>query len=427
MLKLAARAFGPYPLKRMTRALLALLLLVAMPLEAERLRVVVAVNESGLSVLDGRPLRDEVIASLRNAKSLQRWGNGPVFAAELDRDELEALRQDPRVRAITIDDGGEGGLLQSLPHIGIGPVRQLGLDGRGTTVAVLDTGLDTDHADFSGRLVAEQCFCDNLDGTGCCPGGGIERAGPGAAEDDHGHGTHVTGIAAGGGEVAPQGMAPRAKIVSVKVMDAQNRFRSFTQIYRALEWIADSRLDVDVINMSLGTFARFTEEECADSAIAIGLEPVIERLRARGVLIAACTGNDGEVDRMWFPACQQKVLAVGATFDSADTVAGFTNGGPSMDLLAPGVSISASARNGGSTTLSGTSMATPHVAGLIALLKQAGGRALASEVIRDVLAQTGKPVIDTRNQRMTPRIDALAAVEATPAPPSSPKRRAARH
>ncbi len=387
--------------------------------------------------LRAAPVTLAEVSVLRAATRVERWGDAPVFAAEIEREELSALRLDPRVRAVTIDEGGHGGLLESLPIIGANALRQQGIDGRGVTIAVLDSGIDRDHPDFAGRIVAERCFCDNLNGTGCCPSADVERAGPGAAEDDHGHGTHVTGIAAGGGAVAPAGVAPLANIVAVKVLDSENRFRSFTQIYRALEWIADQRLDVDVINMSLGSDALFFPGDCESAAIAIGLQPVIARLRSRGVLIAASTGNNGDFSSTWLPACMDEVLGVGATYDApgnhcgtssstADDVTCFTNSSTSMDLLAPGDAISASARGGGSTTFSGTSMSAPHVAGTIALIKQMGGRSLAADFIQELLARTGTPVTDTRNQLTFPRIDALAAVAATPAPPRPSRRRAVR-
>jgi len=382
-------------------------------------------------------LASEAPLELRTAARLERWGAGRVFSVEIDREELDALRRHPSVRAVSVDEGGQGGLLESLPVIGANVVRDQGIDGRGITIAVLDTGIDTHHPDFAGRIVAERCFCDNLDGTGCCPGGATERAGAGSAEDDQGHGTHVAGIAAGGGANAPRGVAPMAKLVAVKVMDAQNRFRSFTQIFRALEWIANERLDVDVINMSLGSFAVFAPDQCRSAAVSVGLEPVVRRLRDRGVLITASTGNDGNTTGTWLPSCMDDVLGVGATYDTPgnhcgtvsntpDDVACFTNSSGSMDLVAPGVSIFASQRGGGAITLTGTSMAAPHVAGTIALMKQAGGRSLSADFIRSVLAQTGKPVTDTRNSLTFPRIDAQAAVAATPAPPPGSRRRVVR-
>jgi subtilisin family serine protease len=160
------------------------------------------------------------------------------------------------------------------PLIGADLVHAQGIRGEGTTVALLDSGIDTDHPAFAGRIAAEACFCDNLDGTGCCPSGVTQRSGPGSAEDDQGHGTHVAGIVSG--------VAPATHIVAVKVLDSANRFRSFTQIYRALEWIADNRPDVDAINMSLGSDARLTDWECESYAISWGLQPVIARLRKRG-------------------------------------------------------------------------------------------------------------------------------------------------
>ena len=418
----------PYIIRTMYRFVLVLLCVAALHLQADRVRVVIALTEAASTAKTG---------ILRTATDVEVWGEGPAFAAEIDRAELESLRRDPRVRAISIDEGGVGALMESVPLVGGDLVHAQGIDGRGATIAILDTGLDAAHRDFAGRIAAEQCFCDNLDGTGCCPGGDIERSGPGAAADDHDHGTHVAGIAAGAGAVAPMGVAPRANIVAVKVMDAQNRFRSFTQVYRALEWIADHRLDVDVINMSLGSSALFDPSQCDAAAIALGLQPLIARLRARGVLIAASTGNDGSPQGMSLPACMQEVLAVGATFDSAgnhcgvtsgnpDEVACFTNSNPAMDLLAPGSAIYASRRGGGGVTLSGTSMAAPHVAGTILLMKQVGGGSLAADTIENVLEQTGTPVTDARNQLTFPRLNTAAAVSATPRAIPPPRRRSVR-
>lgn len=405
----------------MRRALV--LLLMALPLYAERVRVIVAVAEPRI---ERGILRSDGISALRTATKVEVWGDGPAFAAEIDRDDLEELRRDPRVLAVALDEGGGGGLAQSVPLIGADAVHLQGIDGRGTTVAVLDSGIDASHPDFAGRLAGEACFCDNMDGSGCCPGGLVTRVGEGAAADDHGHGTHVAGIA--------RAVAPGARIVAVKVLDSNNRFRSFTQIYRALEWVDENLPDVRVINMSLGSDALLTPEECDGFAVALGLQPVISRLRARGVLIAASSGNNGDFTAMWVPACMDQVVGVGSTYDSvggtrttADEVAPFTNSSDSLDVLAPGVSITSSARGGGRVTLSGTSMAAPHVAGLIALMIQAGGRAFPANAIVSILKSTGKPVLDPRNGRTFPRIDALTAIASTPRAPQKPRRRVVRH
>ncbi|HYO77370.1 MAG TPA: S8 family serine peptidase [Thermoanaerobaculia bacterium] len=425
----------------MIRFLLAAALFAALPLQAERQRVVVAVDVPEVSIASVSALRNDVIASIVGASEIERWGSGPAFAAELDVRDIELLRLDPRVRAITPDTGGQGSMLESLPIIGADKVHQLGFDGYGVTVAVLDTGIDLGNPDFAGRVVAERCYCDNMDGEGCCPDGNSFDAGAGAARDDHGHGTHVAGIVAGGGVYAPRGVAPRANIVAVKVLDAKNRFRSYTQIYRALEWIATSRPDVQVINMSLGSSALYSDEACNGTAIAYGMHDVIARLRMRGVLIVASAGNEGSLSGTTFPACVTDVIGVGATYDSAgshsnfcnvayahvDQVACFSNSTESVDLLAPGATISSSRRGGGSVIGGGTSMAAPHVTGAIALMQQASGGALTAFQIERILKDTGTVVLDTRNSRVVPRLDVAAAIAVTPRAPRPPRRRVVRH
>ena len=427
----------------MIRLAVAALLAVALPLHAGGVRVVVAVDVPQVSIASVTALRNDVIRSLATATHVERWGDGPAFAAELDAAELERLRRDPRVRAVSIDEGGGGALIESVKIVGADKAHKIGFDGRGVTIAVLDTGIDAKNADFAGRIVAQQCFCDNLDGSGCCPNGQTSQSGPASALDDHGHGTHVAGIAAGGGVNAPSGIAPRANIVAVKVMDAKNSFRGFTQIYRALEWIASSRRDVSVINMSLGSRALFSSEACGQAAIALGLYDVITTLRARGVLITASAGNEGSLTGTTLPACMQATLGIGATYDSAgahttfcyapntyvDEVACFSNSSAAVDLVAPGADIVASRRGGGWVKYAGTSMAAPHVAGTIALIHQASGGRLGANEIESILKDAAITVIDTRNWTPARRVDAAAAIAITPRAPAEtqPRRRAVRH
>jgi subtilisin family serine protease len=122
------------------------------------------------------------------------------------------------------------------------------LTGEGVDVAVLDSGVEEKHPDLRGSIVAERCF-----GTTVCRGGVRVLRGPGSAADDNGHGTNVAGIVTSDGTVAPVGVAPGAGLVAVKVLDAQNRFASTSDIVSELDWVATARPDVRVVNMSLGT------------------------------------------------------------------------------------------------------------------------------------------------------------------------------
>jgi subtilisin family serine protease len=414
----------------------------ALPLHAERVRVIVAVGRPEARPAVLHSLRNEVVESLDTATDIEPWGRGPAFAAEIDSEDLARLARDPRVRAISMDRGGQGALIDSVPLVGADLVHAQGFDGRGVTVAVLDTGIDTSGRDFAGRIVGQQCFCDNLDGSGCCPNGESMQSGVNAADDDNGHGTHVSGIVAGNGKTAPRGIAPGARIVAVKVLDHNRVFRSFTQVFRALEWIAAERPDVKVINMSFGSWGIFEPAVCDSAAISLGLQDIVAELRRRGVLITAASGNGSAVGGATIPACMTDVLGVGATYDAGgmqpapcdtvqtnrDEVACFTNSSPAIDLVAPGTAITATGRRGMFETMSGTSMAAPHVAGAIALMMQVSGGTLTAAQAESILKTTGRPVIDARNGLAFPRLDVLAAIAATPHAPLPPplKRRSAR-
>lgn len=394
---------------------------------ADRVRVVVVAAGA----------REAVIARLGGP--VERWGDSQGFSVELSAAEVEELARDPRVRAIDLDSPGGGALAESLPIVRADVAHTLGFDGRGVTVAVLDTGIDVANSDFAGRIAAEHCFCTGSDGRGCCPDGSSEQGGTGSANDDHGHGSHVAGIIAGGGASAPMGIAPAARIVAVKVMDRNNRFASLTQIYRGLQWIRDTRFDVRVINMSLGTDTLYAGT-CNDAGIALVVGPMIDELRRRGVLVTVSAGNESNLTSTGFPACFSESVTVGATYDThvqfancyagaaeVDDLTCFSNAGTAVDLVAPGAFIRSVRRGGGSVEFTGTSMAAPHVAGAIALMVQANPN-IAVTRFEEILRQTGHPIVDRRTGKTVARLDVAAAVAAVPPPePPLPRRRGARH
>lgn len=347
----------------------------------------------------------------------------PALAADLGPAALRLLVRDPRVRRIDPDVGGSGQLAEAVPLAALPPVHALGLTGEGITVAVVDSGLDTDHPDLADDLVGEECFCSG--GGGCCPAGGSRESGPGSAEDDHGHGTNVTGIVTSAGVVAPAGGAPDAEIVAVKVLDRFNEFCCISDVIAALEWILDQRPDVDVVNLSLGTSALFAGTCDEATSFTAALRDVIGALRARGTLAFASSMNDGSGSLMGAPACISHTVAVGAVYDSAmgsvtafgctdpvtapDLVTCFSNSNAATDLFAPGARTTSTGRGGGTSSFLGTSQASPLAAACAALLLEAVPTA-SPDAIEAALEASPVLVADPKNGLFFPRLDCADAL-----------------
>ena len=265
------------------------------------------------------------------------------------------------------------------------------------------------------RLIHEECFLDfdgSINGVGNCPGGSDRQTGAGAAEDDHGHGTHVTGIVTANGVQTGVGVAPGAQIVSVKVLDSTNSFAFFSEIVAGLDFILNNpQFGVQIINMSLGTFALF-EGNC-DASFTTGAA-AIDALRASGVTSFVSSGNSSSGTSMGAPACIANSIAVGATDDN-DVVTSFTNSNETLDIMAPGQSIVSSGLNNGTATFSGTSMASPHAAGCAALLLQAG-EVTTPDGIEARLESSSIMVTDVTNGLSFPRIDCSMDVMANEPP-----------
>jgi subtilisin family serine protease len=223
-------------------------------------------------------------------------------------------------------------------------------------VYVIDTGLDVNHAEFRGRV-----------------GEGFSARG-GSFADDNGHGTHVAGTI-GGSEF---GIAKEAIIHPVKVLT--NGSGSDSDVIRGVDWVTEHARQhegLSVANMSLGGGA----SPALDRAVCASI--------AAGVVYAVASGNDGADACGFSPARIVQAVGVGAT-DRSDARASFSNTGPCVDIFAPGRDIVSARNGGGSTTLSGTSMASPHAAGVAALCVERNGVATPADV-RDCIVEHGTP------------------------------------
>ncbi len=205
------------------------------------------------------------------------------------------------------------------------------------TIAIVDSGVDLNHADLAGKITAGYDFVnsDNI------------------PQDDYGHGTHVAGIAAASGNngIGVAGVSWGAKIMPVKVLDAFGG-GSYANLAAGIVWAADH--GAQVINMSLG-----------GAFPSVTLQSAVLYAYNKGILIVAASGNGG-TNQVFYPAHYPEVMAVGAS-NVTNQPASFSNYGSEVDIAAPGENIY-SLQPGGYTTLSGTSMSTPFVSGLAAIL-----------------------------------------------------------
>lgn len=363
----------------------------------------------------------------------RRFQSIPAFAIDLDAAGLATLAADPRVHSIGLDVGGSGAGAAAPDAASVlnqvSPLQSLGYGGNGMKIAVIDSGIDSDHADFSSRIVAEQCFCAGIAGSvGCCPNGLDTQSGLGSAEDNHGHGTNVSGIILGAGNIAPRGALPEATLVSVKVLDANNNFCCASDVIAAIDWVRVNHPDVDAVNLSLGTGALYPGDCDASPSFNIAMATAVNSLRGVGATVTASSGNQGSSTAVSSPACIASTMAVGATWDSnvgtptilgctetataAKQVTCFSNLNPALDVIAAGAFVTSAGNNGATSTYAGTSQAAPMVAACAAAIKQAYP-GISMNDIEAAIEAAPTTVSAPRNGISYPFLDCVAALQST--------------
>ena len=391
---------------------------------------VATLAEGSLATAAGKARRSQNISGAQNRllgrmnayqiKRLKKFRHLPFVSMELDAAGLQAALQDPTVVRVYEDTLSKATLAQSTPLIGATDAWASGDSGSGQVIAVLDTGVDSSHIFLSGKVVHEACFSTTNSGYNSntvCPNGQQSQIGTGAGAPcpvDCDHGTHVAGIAAGSGATY-SGAARDASIMSIQVFSQFTGYDgcstcmlSFTsdQI-SALEHVYDKRTSFNIaaVNMSLGGGSYATSCDTEDPRTA-----AIELLRSVNIATVVSSGNQAYTDRIGAPACISAAVSVGSTTDT-DSVSYFSNSAQILDLLAPGSDITSSVPNNGFVPKSGTSMAAPHVAGAFALLRAKTPAASVADILA-VLQSTGIPILDSRNEISTPRIQVDAALAA---------------
>lgn len=278
---------------------------------------------------------------------------GGVISAEIEAEKLEKISEDDSIEEIATEKKYFAFLNESIPQINIDTIAWASnYTGKGVKIAILDTGIDTDHEMFGNRTLLSKSF--NSEGI----------------NDLNGHGSHCAGIAAGNSQY--KGAAPEAYLLNAKVLTSRGSGTT-SRIIAGINWALDpdgnSSTDdgADIISMSFG--GSLTD---LDGPLASAIKDAI----AEGVIFVAASGNCrqgcGGFYGVTMPGSMPEVITVGAV-DGSNNIASFSSGDTftnyiKPDVVAPGVNIMSATKNNGYKTASGTSMSTPMIAGLIALM-----------------------------------------------------------
>ncbi|MCX4765604.1 S8 family serine peptidase [Streptomyces sp. NBC_01275] len=339
-------------------------------------------------------------AALSAKKSTAFWADiAPALGTEPTA--KAAKRLGDGIDKLWLDAEVKASLEVSVPQIGAPEVWQAGYDGSGVKVAVLDTGVDAGHPDLAGKIAGSQSFVPDE-----------------TVQDGFGHGTHVASTIVGSGAASDgrrKGVAPGAELLVGKVLGDDGRGQT-SWILDGMEWAAHS--GAKIVSMSLGGTASGPSDVLS--------ETVDELSASTGVLFVIASGNAGPGEQtVGTPGIADSALTVGAV-DKSDQLASFSSRGPRLgdfavkpEITAPGVNITAARAAGTAmgtpvdddyTTASGTSMATPHVAGAAALVVQAHPD-WTGEQIKEALASTAKThADDSVFEQGDGRVDAVRAV-----------------
>jgi subtilisin family serine protease len=288
------------------------------------------------------------------------------FSVEMSEKQAEAMSRDPRVKYIEEDGEVSINATQTNATFGLDRIDQRDLplnqtyiynaDGTGVTAYIIDTGIRATHNDFGGRVSGG--FTAITDGRG--------------TDDCNGHGTHVAGTTGG----TTWGVAKNVALVPVRVLNCQGSGTN-SGVIAGVDWVTANSSGPSVANMSLGGGASSATDTAVENSIAAG------------ITYAVAAGNSSANACNYSPARAASAITVGST-TSTDARSSFSNFGTCLDIFAPGSSITSawSTSNTATNTISGTSMASPHVAGAAALYLQ-GNPSASPATVRNALVNNG--------------------------------------
>ncbi|MCA2011398.1 S8 family serine peptidase [Cereibacter sphaeroides] len=352
-----------------------------------------------------------VEAALGDPEVVHEYTTIPYSVMVLSPEQFEALLELQGITSISEDVPEPAMLDSSVPLIGANRVWRAGVTGEGWNIAVLDSGISYGHqawnvgTERNGAIVTAACFSTNSASSqarSLCRGGASSeinrvRAAPACdvnLTDGCGHGTHVAGTAMAHRPLARRGVARESGVIPIQVFSMFYDYASSCQgdeycvlafqsdQIAALDYVATiaERRRIAAVNMSLGGGSYYSHCDAQQS----GRAAVINNLRSIGVATIVSSGNWGYTSSIGAPACIEAAIAVGATDDS-DNIASFSNQAAGLiDLMAPGVGITAPfpGSRTATATWQGTSMAAPHVAGAFALLRSAVPSATVTDIER---------------------------------------------
>lgn len=328
----------------------------------------------------------------------------------------ELLVNNPSIKKVSISKQYKIDLQDSVPLINATSLWQkqisgINFTGSGQSICIIDTGVNYSHGDLGG------CYGNNSISSNCKVIGGWDFC----ADDNNcltedwnpmdvqGHGTHVAGIAGANGSI--RGVAPDAKIVMIKASNGTGTFWD-QEIILGIEWCVNHapEFNISVISMSLG--GDLSEEYCPGDP----LEESINLAIANGISVVAASGNDYTSDAISSPGCIQNATPVTSSPKSDNSISLFANTWNDSSLMiidAPGENINSTIKTGRYESWDGTSMATPHVAGTIAIINQymrLKGQTRTPQQIENLLNETGKQIYDSYSKRTFSRIDVYSAI-----------------
>ncbi|USZ67917.1 S8 family peptidase [Halorussus salilacus] len=331
-------------------------------------------------------------------ETVREFNSIDVVTIRAAKKAATALESNPNIRYVE-ENGTMHALAQDLPwgvdRVDAEVAHDNGDTGSGADIAIIDTGIDSDHEDLQANLGEGEAFVT------CDTGGGCRFGAKPASntcnqswDDDNDHGTHCAGTAnAVDNDLGVVGVSTEATLHAVKVLDKCGS-GSNSDIAAGIEWTADQ--GYDVASMSLG----------GDPSSAV--QDAVQYAADQGVFLVAAAGNDGEcTDCVGHPAAYDEVMAVSSTNDS-DELSSFSSQGPEVEIAAPGSDVySTVATDGGYDTFSGTSMACPHVAGVAGLLMANGN---TREEVRQQIKDTAEDIGLGDNESGAGLLDAAAAL-----------------